>query len=100
MPSGPETRTLREALLAWLDEFHDQHSNDSDVEFRRQGRELRYRLIEEWPAALAVPSESSDPTECAICGDYTVGGVEVHEPCLDMLSRIAATGAKENPDAE
>lgn len=33
--------------------------------------------------ALATP----DLVECAICGDYSAGGVEVHEVCLAMLSR-------------
>ncbi len=28
--------------------------------------------------------------ECAICGDYSAQGVEVHEVCLDMLSRAVA----------
>lgn len=34
-----------------------------------------------------------DPVECAICGDYSAGGVEVHSVCLDMLSRTATVTA-------
>lgn len=32
-----------------------------------------------------------DPIECAICGDYSAQGVEVHEVCLDLLSRTAVS---------
>ena len=28
------------------------------------------------------PWDEPDPVQCAICGDYSAGGVEVHELCL------------------
>lgn len=29
-----------------------------------------------------------DPIECAICGDYTAQGVEVHKVCLEGIPEI------------
>lgn len=56
-------------------------------------RGIFQRLPDRLRAALAevpvIPDEP-DPVECAICGDYSAQGVEVHEVCLDMLSRTAA----------
>lgn len=39
----------------------------------------------------------SDPRECGVCGDYTIGGVEVHEVCLaecNTLKPHVAGGAE------
>jgi hypothetical protein len=44
--------------------------------------------------ARAAP-QADDPIECGICGDYSAQGVEVHESCLEMLSRLAAPQADE-----
>jgi hypothetical protein len=37
-----------------------------------------------WTIASGASSETAGLRECAICGDYTSQGVEVHEVCLDV----------------
>lgn len=64
---------------------------DAGVEAARQPVRAALRAEQAERPSLDV---ADDPVECGICGDYTVKGVEVHEVCLDMLSRSVPSSSE------